>query len=198
MIQILALHDDVVVIDKPAGIATIPERTGEAESVVEQLRRERGEPLWIVHRLDREVGGVLLFARTAEAHRALSMAFEKREVEKVYEALTEGAAAAGATFRWENLLLRGKKRAYESPHGKNAITEAEVIATGPLRWRVRPLTGRNHQIRVHLSAAGFPIVGDALYGATTPWPAGIALRAVKLTIPAIGDAPARVFEAPGP
>ena len=198
MISILAEHPDVLVVDKPAGQATIPERTGEAESVVDALRRERGEALWVVHRLDREVSGVLLFARTADAHRALSIAFEKRGVDKTYEALTEGTASRGATFRWENLLLRGKKRAYVSPHGKSAITEAEVIGVGPLRWRVRPLTGRNHQIRVHLAGAGFPILGDALYGSTTAWASGIALRAVRLSIPAIGDAPARVFEAPGP
>jgi 23S rRNA-/tRNA-specific pseudouridylate synthase len=198
VISILAEHPDVLVVDKPAGQATIPERTGEAESVVDALRRERGEALWVVHRLDREVSGVLLFARTAEAHRALSIAFEKRGVDKTYEALTEGKADRGATFRWENLLLRGKKRAYVSPHGKSAITEAEVIGVGPLRWRVRPLTGRNHQIRVHLAGAGFPILGDALYGSTTAWASGIALRAVRLSIPAIGDAPARVFEAPGP
>lgn len=198
MIPLLAEHPDLIVVDKPAGMPTIPERTGDREAVVDRLRADRGEALWVVHRLDREVGGVLVLARTADAHRALSIAFEKRSVEKDYEALTEGVAPVGATFRWENKLLRGKKRAYASPHGKPAVTEAEVIGAGPLRWRLRPLTGRNHQLRVHLAAAGFPIVGDALYGATTPWADGIALRAVRLAIPAIGDVPARVFEAKGP
>ena len=199
--HILFEDADVVVLDKPAGTPTIPDRFG-SDSVKDRLERERGEKLWVVHRLDREVGGVLVFARNADAHRALSMAFEQHRVEKTYEAVTEGVPPEVASVRWENILLRGKKRSYASPHGKVAITDATCLGTtgqGWLRWSLRPLTGRNHQLRVHLSLAGYPIVGDALYGSTTLWPAGIALRAVRLSVPPLRDGgPSHLWEAAGP
>lgn len=181
------LYEDarLVAIDKPAGVPTIPDRFG-SDSVHGQLERARGEKLWVVHRLDREVGGVLLFARDPETHRALSLAFERHQIDKTYAALTDGAPAfpPGAAFRWENRLLRGKKRAYPSPHGKVAVTDA--IYEGPhpsgLRWSLSPRTGRNHQLRVHLAQAGYPIVGDRLYGSARDWPDGIALRAVRIAV----------------
>jgi 23S rRNA-/tRNA-specific pseudouridylate synthase len=173
----------LLVVDKPPGEPVIPDRHG-SDSLHGRLERERGERLGVVHRLDREVTGALLFARDAAAHRALSMAFERHLVEKHYVAITEGSAEVGSTFRWEDRLLRGKKRSYASPHGKLAITLATVTGAG-LTWALRPLTGRNHQLRVHLSRAGFPIRGDGLYGATSPWPAGIALRAARLVVPAL-------------
>lgn len=187
-----------VAVDKPAGLPTIPDRFG-SDSVHAQLQRDRDERLWVVHRLDREVTGILVFARDAETHRALSIAFEEHRIHKTYEALTEGSAAPGATFRWENKLLRGKKRSYVTPHGKPSITEAVCVArVGKfLRWRLNPLTGRNHQLRVHLANAGFPIVGDALYGATAAWHAGIALRAVQIELPMLGDQPEETIIAKG-
>ena len=172
-----------VAVDKPAHVPTIPDRFG-SDSVREQLSALRGERLWVCHRLDRDVTGVLVFARDADAHRALSMAFERHEVDKRYEALTEGKPPSTVEHRWESLLMRGKKRSYISHLGKEAVTEATFLGVTPrgLRWSLHPLTGRNHQLRVHLSQAGYRIVGDALYGATTEWPDGIALRAVKLAV----------------
>jgi tRNA pseudouridine32 synthase/23S rRNA pseudouridine746 synthase len=188
----------ILAVDKPAGVPTIPDRFG-SDSLHAQLQRDRNERLWVVHRLDREVSGVLVFARDAATHRALSMAFEEHRITKRYEALTEGQCADDATFRWENKLLRGKKRSYETPHGKTAITEAVCTAhRGDLLvWRLTPLTGRNHQLRVHLSQHGYPIVGDALYGSTRAWSAGIALRAVQIELPAIDDQPAETIVASG-
>jgi tRNA pseudouridine32 synthase/23S rRNA pseudouridine746 synthase len=124
----------------------------------------------------------------ADTHRTLSMAFERHEVGKGYAALTEGPVPARSDHRWSNLLLRGKKRSYESPHGKPAVTEATYLGRHGdwLKWSLNPLTGRNHQLRVHLHQHGWPIVGDALYGATAPWPDGIALRSVRLVLPLQG------------
>ena len=189
--RVLFESSQVVVVDKPAGITTIPDRTG-SDSVHGMLERARGEKLWIVHRLDREVTGVLAFARDPAIHRYLSMAFESHAARKTYAARTGGSSPGdpGCKIRWENKLLRGKKRSYPSPHGKLAITEAvwDGGRSGDLRWTLYPLTGRNHQLRVHLAQAGYPIHGDHLYGSDHPWKPGgdegtIALRAVRLQIP---------------
>jgi 23S rRNA-/tRNA-specific pseudouridylate synthase len=177
---------DVLVVDKPAGVPTIPDRFG-AAGLIDQLAAERGERLWVVHRLDREVTGLLLVARTAAAHRQLSMWLEDREVRKTYAALTTGEppGPAGTTLRWADRLLRGKRRAYAAPHGKEAVTDAvfERVSGGVLTWTLRPRTGRNHQLRVHLASRGWPILGDALYGSAEVWPVGIALRAIRVELP---------------
>ena len=115
------------------------------------------------------------------------MWLEDRTVRKTYLAHTTGDAPGPAvtTLRWEDRLLRGKKRAYAAPHGKEAVTDAvfERVSQGVLTWTLRPKTGRNHQLRVHLASRGWPILGDALYGSTVAWPAGIALRAVRVDLP---------------
>ncbi len=179
---------ELLAIDKPAGVPTIPDRFG-SPSVYGQLQDLRGEKLWVVHRLDREVTGVLVFARNSQAHRALSLAFEHHQVVKRYEAWTTGEPPTdGQAFRWESLLLRGKKRSYVHPAGKQAITDAQFVGVttdGRLRFALSPQTGRNHQLRVHLASAGYVICGDALYGSTVPWRAAeIALRAVSLRVQA--------------
>lgn len=195
--MILIETDAWLAIDKPAGIASIADRQG-VPGVIETLAAERGERLWIVHRLDREVGGILLVARTAAAHRALSMAFEHRIAVKTYQAITAGDAPPGE-HRWHDRLVHGKKRTFRADHGLEAITDATCF--GPdergLRWALRPLTGRTHQLRVHLANAGFPIHGDTRYGATAQWDPGIALRAVALHIPATGGLAALAITAPG-
>lgn len=186
--RVLLQTAELVIVDKPAGVPTIPDRFG-SDSVHDQLQRQQGERLWIVHRLDREVTGILAFARTAKAHAALSQAFEARRVHKTYAAWTTGEAPgpAGTQLQWRDKLLRGKKRSYAHPAGKEAWTDAVfdgVDADGHLRWTLHPRTGRNHQLRVHLASRGWPIVGDVLYGSPVPWrPSEIALRAVRLEIP---------------
>lgn len=208
--KILLERPDILVIDKPAGLPTIPDRFG-SPSVHGDLQEARGEKLWVCHRLDREVTGVLVFARHAAAHRALSLAFEHHQLHKTYEAWTSGGAQAepGSEFAWEDLLMRGKKRAYVHPAGKPALTLARWQGPAPVpqalqaslgalgRWTLQPKTGRNHQLRVQLALRGWPIAGDALYGSALAWPlAGIALRAICLEIPqAVLGSPLRI-EAP--
>ncbi|MBS1983477.1 MAG: RNA pseudouridine synthase, partial [Bdellovibrionales bacterium] len=117
------------------------------------------------------------------------------ELHKYYEALTEGTVPAdwqpGQIFNWKSRIHRGKKRAFEAPHGKDALTRATWLRRTEqgLLWRLEPLTGRSHQLRFELTKQGFPILGDQLYGAQTKFDGeGIALRAVELDFSGLADA----------
>lgn len=195
--EILFENEHFLAADKPAGWLSVPSRMG-AEDARPCLGRvlERGAPesggsafgrLWPVHRLDIEVTGLVLFARNADAHRAASGWFESRQVAKLYRALSEGtpdpAWREGAEMVWESLLVRGKKRTFEAPHGKPSRTRAVWKGrTGEfMTWELEPLTGRSHQLRVELAKRKCPIVGDMLYGAAPRSEGeGIALRSVLL------------------
>jgi tRNA pseudouridine32 synthase/23S rRNA pseudouridine746 synthase len=193
----------VVAVDKPAGLLTVPSRIGPADPrpcLGRLLEAQLGRRLFPLHRLDFEVSGIVLFASTPDAQRMGSLLFESRRVRKRYEALTEGAERVTelpARFRWQFRLVRGKKRSFAAPHGKLALTFAQArrrvaaapfVAPGPvaapaelLHFALEPQTGRPHQLRVHLASAGFPILGDALYGSPHRFARpGIALRAVRL------------------
>lgn len=195
--RIICDGEHFVAVDKPAGWLCVPSRQGAADTrpcLGTALTGVLGARVWPVHRLDVEVSGLVLFARNPDAHRAANLWFEQHLVAKVYQALTEGDASAlaiGQEWTWRSHLLRGKRRAYESPAGKIANTVA--IYTGPrdswLRFELRPQTGRPHQLRFHLSTHGFPIAGDMLYAATRPYPGpGIGLRAVRLDFSAVAEA----------
>jgi len=188
-----------LVVDKPAGWLSVPGRDTTDPSIQAALSQELCGQVWPVHRLDREVSGLILFAKDAKAHREANSWFEQRRVHKFYEAWTEVGAPGvsaersrdphreGAVEEWTSKLLRGKRRAYESPHGKPAQTRVQWLGPGrwldaPVqRWLVEPLTGRPHQIRCEFFRHGYPILGDTLYGASGQFLAdSIALRAVRL------------------
>lgn len=199
---VLHLHEDaeLLAVAKPPGIPVIPARNEPPEACLQhQLAAARGERLWVVHRIDKDTSGVVVFARTAEAHRMLNIAFEERQVTKGYLAWVAGALD-GVT-RIDVALheaRRGKTRPAEpgEPGAKHAVTELAVER----RWqrgdsvvsrvRCRPITGRHHQLRVHLRSAGAPILHDPLYGkdtlrgslAAAPCPR-LALHAAELTVP---------------
>lgn len=206
------LHEDrdVLVVDKPAGVTVIPARDGEVgASLRSRLEAARGERLWVVHRLDRETSGVVVFARHAEAHRALSEAFEQRRVEKRYVAFVTGAVEAARTLDVAlHAARKGKMRPAKpgEPGAKPAVTEVSPRRAWRREGRVvteveaRPRSGRQHQIRVHLRWAGAPILFDPLYTPKEAMrglegaPGGrLALHAHTLVVPGVGR-----FEAPLP
>lgn len=200
MFELIFENQNFVVADKPHGVLSVPGRLGahgEDQRTVLGLELEKKlGRLWPVHRLDFEVSGLVLFARSSEAQKVASQWFEARAVHKFYEALSEGAAPEGETsFEWTSKLLRGKRRAYESPHGKPSVTrawwqgESDFNGARAQRWRLEPLTGRPHQLRVELARHGYPIVGDELYGAKSRFgDHAIALRAVKIDFQACPQA----------
>ncbi len=170
MISILFEDDDLLAVNKPEGLAAIPERLGRNKSLFEVLSAERDEKLYIVHRLDKETSGVIVFARNAETHRRLNRQFESRTVRKQYLVLTHGVVPDDEGTIDAPLRQFGSGRVAVDPErGKASITDFRVrnrFKSATL-LEACPRTGRRHQIRVHLYHLGHPIVGDPLYGDKT-------------------------------
>jgi tRNA pseudouridine32 synthase/23S rRNA pseudouridine746 synthase len=199
MLQLIYQDDNFVAVDKPTLWLTTPSRDQAEERPILGLvlQTQLQQQIFPVHRLDFEVSGLVLFAKNAEAHRQSQKWFEDGTVVKTYEALSAaGPHAELAQLRewqdWRSKLARGKRRAFEAPHGKPSHTRARVTEVlsepspqeplGKWKWELQPLTGRSHQLRVEMFRHGVPIVGDALYSSQQAWPKGIALRAVHLDL----------------
>jgi RluA family pseudouridine synthase len=168
VIRILHRTPSWIAVDKPPGALVIPGRAEhDRASLREQVSEQLGQPLWVVHRLDRDTSGVLLFALDAAAHRALSTAFEAGRIEKLYWALVLGRISRPLELDWPLAKARqGRMRvARADESGKPARTRVRPIETfREATWiEARPLTGRTHQIRVHLAEAGHPLLVDPSY-----------------------------------
>lgn len=182
--QILFQDKDFIIVLKPAGVLTVPPRMADQRPILgKELEIQLKTQIFPVHRLDFEVRGIVLFALNSKAHQAANSWFENKKVQKVYQAKTEGPSLDHLpakdrkheifqpqpleSFQWESHLLKGKKRTYQHPSGKASLTMATYLKSddqGLHYWQLEPVTGRSHQLRYELSAHGFPIVGDSLYG----------------------------------
>jgi tRNA pseudouridine32 synthase / 23S rRNA pseudouridine746 synthase len=170
MIPILYEDEDILAIDKPSGVSSIPERDLAVDSVVALLEKQLGRKLFVVHRLDKEVSGVMLFAKTPAAHRLLNGEFMDRRVCKTYLALVHGMMEDERGSMEKPIRQFGSGRmGVDESKGKPSRTDYAVIKKSDRFTCVeaRPLTGRRHQIRVHLYHGGHPIVGDRMYGDKT-------------------------------
>ena len=186
------LHADaeLVVVDKPAGLLSVPGRgEGVHHNLAVQVQRDWPDAL-VVHRLDQATSGLMLFARGAAMQRALSMAFERRLVSKRYEAVVQGLVRGDEGVIDAPLRLdwpRRPRQVVDAIHGKPSLTRWRVLerddATATTRLMLQPVTGRSHQLRVHLAHLGHPIVGDVLYGvgpAAGPPAARMLLHAAEI------------------
>ncbi len=168
--QVSLLFEDehLLVVQKPAGLLTIPDRfDSDKDNLVAQLQRQFGKVM-VVHRLDRETSGLLCFARNEAAHRHLSMQFEHHTTDKFYHALVDGQVhhEEGEVDKpiGEHPVIPGKMAISNS--GKPSLTLYRVLERFQRYTLLENLikTGRTHQIRVHLQSIGYPLAIDALYG----------------------------------
>ncbi|MGN6525921.1 MAG: pseudouridine synthase [Burkholderiaceae bacterium] len=219
-LRVLHADADLVVIDKPAGLLVHRSSLDEHEthSAAELLRAQRGEPLWLLHRLDKATSGLLAFARNVETARALGPAFESGRVGKRYLALVRGwpqdegvvdyplardpeLPSAGQPRLPATTCWRVRRRfEWPFPDGRHATSRYALV-------EVEPLSGRRHQIRRHFKHLAHPLVGDTTHGkgahnrAVAAWlgASRLWLHACRLALPAIDGRAALALEcAPGP
>jgi RluA family pseudouridine synthase len=168
--EILYVDSSILAVNKPAGLATIPGGwEKDSSSLVKLLEPEYGH-IWVVHRLDKVTSGVVIFARTAETHRALNLLFEVHKTRKLYHAITVGNPSWDEhTARHPLLIDLGHHHRTVVDHGKGKPSETAFHVSerfdGYALLAAIPATGRTHQVRVHAYALGFPLLGDSLYGA---------------------------------
>lgn len=187
--EVLYRDEHLLVVDKPPFLPVVPSGPYVNETLVYRLRRRTGEPdLTPVHRLDRATAGLVLCSRRRESRGAYARLFARRVVDKEYLAVAEVPAgrvgelrdrlATGETWHLASRLVRGTPpfRSREVPGEVNAVTHVELLAladgpgTSPGRglFRIRPETGKKHQIRFHLASLGFPILGERYYPRLLP------------------------------
>ncbi|WP_313458526.1 RluA family pseudouridine synthase [Stenotrophomonas sp.] len=183
MIHLHYADDALLVAEKPAGLLSVPGRTSENQDCVVARLQVLYPDALTVHRLDQVTSGLLLHARGKAMQAALSAQFEQRQVHKRYVAVVEGVLGGEAgevdlplIVDWPNR----PKQQVDHERGKPALTRWRVLARegGRTHVELEPVTGRSHQLRLHMASLGHPIVGDVLYGAT---PAGrVYLHACRL------------------
>jgi RluA family pseudouridine synthase len=185
--KILYEDQHLIAVDKPAGLPVLPDGWEQDVAYLVKVLEEQYGKIFIVHRLDKITSGVIVFARDAESHRALNMQFERHETQKVYHVLVEGNP------KWEEKVTKFPLRVnvghkhrtvVDDRNGKSSETRFRLLKQyQSAAWvEASPRTGRTHQIRVHASALGHPLLGDILYGAReTNLIARPALHAYSLT-----------------
>jgi tRNA pseudouridine32 synthase/23S rRNA pseudouridine746 synthase len=186
-LEVVYRDEHVVVADKPHFLATTPRGSHVTETALARLRRELGLPaLGAAHRLDRLTAGLVLFTVRPEERGAYQTLFRDRRVHKVYEAVApyDPGLELPVTVRSRIVKERGVLTAREVPGEPNAVSRVELIEHRPdglARYRLTPLTGQTHQLRVHMTALGVPILGDPLYPeVAAPVPAGDFRRPLQL------------------
>jgi RluA family pseudouridine synthase len=172
-LRVLKQQAGLVAIDKPAGLLVIPGRAVDDQACARDLLAAQLQcPVWVCHRLDRDTSGVVLFATDAKTHRTVSMAWDDQQVSKRYLALVEGRLAQPLDI--DLPLSEGRKGrvriaiAGEESKASRTLVQVREVFTRASLVECEPLTGRQHQLRVHLKAKGHPLLFDHQYGRKVP------------------------------
>lgn len=169
MVELLYTDDHLLVAVKPAGLLSVPGRGPDKQDCLSARVQHRFPEARVVHRLDMATSGLILFARSPVMQRKLSIMFQQREIDKRYLAvcggmlaLPQGEIDLPIAPDWPNRPLQR----IDIEHGKPSLTRYRLLRqeNGHSRVELEPVTGRTHQLRVHLAAIGHPILGDGLYG----------------------------------
>lgn len=188
---VLHIDDDLLVADKPHFLPVAPAGVHVHETLLGRLVRHTGnEALAPLHRLDRETAGLVLFSTNPRSRAQYHALFRERRIEKQYEAIAPPLRDVAFPFTRRSRLVEGEPffRMRESEGPANSETRIDVIARGPGDWRyaLTPVTGRKHQLRVHMAALGAPIANDAMYPTlahreANDYSAPLRLRATRLS-----------------
>jgi 23S rRNA pseudouridine1911/1915/1917 synthase len=209
-IDVIYEDSDIIVVDKPAGILTHPTDKVLGGTLVNLLLHHTtlsstGMPFrpGVVHRLDRETSGVIVFAKTDSAHESLVMQFQNRQVEKEYIAVVLGRVTP-LNIRVECTVSPDKKEHTKMRvhylRGKKAVTFIEVVKyiDNLTVVKAKPVTGRTHQIRITLAHLGYPVIGDLKYGVESDKIGRVALHSQRLALALPSTGEKVVFSAPIP
>lgn len=171
-IAVLYASDQLLVVDKPSGLLTVPGRGADkADCLLSRVQRDFPDAM-IVHRLDMATSGIVVLARGPLYQRSLSILFQDRKVTKHYQALVEGEWLPGTEAEVDLPLIADwpnrPRQKIDPILGRPSLTRYRVLESardrGISRVELMPVTGRSHQLRVHMDAVGHPILGDDLYG----------------------------------
>lgn len=171
--EILFMDDHLVVVDKPHFLPMTPTGRFLHETLLVRLKKTLGEPaLTPIHRLDRETAGVVIFSRRQESRGAYQSLFQQRVIEKEYEALAPRLDGVQFPFTYRSRMVDGDKffimKQEEGAPNSETIIDVIEHRMEHTRYRLFPHTGRKHQLRLHLSSLGIPILNDAFYPVTLP------------------------------
>lgn len=204
-LTVLHQDDDILVLDKPSGLLTVPGKAAEHSDCLEKRAQEQFETARIVHRLDMDTSGVVIMAMNAAAHRHLGLQFERRHTKKtyianVYGVMEDECGTVDLPLRcdWPNR----PKQMVDFDEGRKATTYWKILSRSEKHTRVEltPITGRSHQLRVHMLALGHPILGDRFYaqGDALEMADRLCLHAQDLTIFHPNGGETMSFHAPCP
>ncbi len=185
---VLYMDDDVIVINKPAGLPTQggTGQTRHLDGLLDALRYEGSYRPKLVHRLDKDTSGALLLGRTPKAAAALAKSFQTKETDKRYWALVMGSPQmqeGRIKLKMDKIAVKGHERMIVADSGKHSMTDYEVVerAAQQTAWlTLKPHTGRTHQLRLHCAEMGHPIVGDGKYGGSEAFLSGAISRKLHL------------------